>query len=346
MSVLRPRTLSLITTHHCTAACDHCCFHCTPKITKRIPPDRLEALINEAACLPGLELVVFTGGECFTIPELDDRIAQARRVGLLTRCVSNGYWGFTPERARERATRLKAAGLNELNLSTGQFHARYVPVRRIVNAARAATDAGILTLITVESFEGEGELAQSFFDDPAIGDDIRAGRILFQRNVWMDNSGTTPLTHKPDVSRFVPERMLGCGTVMDVMAVTPDLSAVACCGLHLEKIPELHIGSVRERSLVQVVEGAEADFMQIWLKVAGPERIYAFARSKDPDITLPTHSVHPCQTCLSLYSDPRVMAAIRAHFREVEDEVVRVYSAEVVVRQLNRVLASRAPVPA
>jgi MoaA/NifB/PqqE/SkfB family radical SAM enzyme len=87
---VEPTTLSLITTHKCTAACDHCCFHCTPKVEIRIPPERLEGIIEEAARLKSLRVVVFTGGECFLIPELDDRIAQVTRLKLASRCVTNG----------------------------------------------------------------------------------------------------------------------------------------------------------------------------------------------------------------------------------------------------------------
>ena len=63
-----PRTLSLITTHRCTAACEHC----------------------------------------------------------------------SPAAAEARVRDLDQAGLGELNLSTGVFHARFVPWERVLWAALAA----------------------------------------------------------------------------------------------------------------------------------------------------------------------------------------------------------------
>lgn len=340
--LVQPTTLSLITTHKCTAACDHCCFHCTPKIEIRIPPERLESLIAEAAALETLRVVVFTGGECFLIPELDDRIAQAHRLGLATRCVTNGYWAFSPERAALRASTLVAAGLNEINFSTGRFHGEYVPVERIAYGARAASDAGILTLITVETCDQEDPTAQTLLAHPLIADSIKSGEILFQRNVWIENEGKTDLTHPASHSRFNEERISGCKTALDVLAITPTMSLVACCGLHLERIPELHIGSVAERSLREVIDQAEDDFMKIWLHISGPERMYQFAREKDASIDLPTTSAHPCETCLLLFRDSKAMEILRQHYPAVEQQVLHHYMTDLMVNRLDTRLARRA----
>src|SRR5271166_3771858 len=83
--LIRPQTLSLITTHQCTAACDNCCFACTPKITKAIPVERMASLIDEGAAIETIKVVVFTGGECFLLGRrLDELIKRAARHGLIT----------------------------------------------------------------------------------------------------------------------------------------------------------------------------------------------------------------------------------------------------------------------
>src|SRR5215469_6384658 len=121
--LIRPLTLSLITTHQCTAACDHCCFHCTPRVTKAIPHDRLRSLIGETAELPSIRLVVFTGGECFLLGNvLNELIKRATDRGLMTRCVTNGYWATSRNAAKQRIAEVAAAGLKEINISTGTFH--------------------------------------------------------------------------------------------------------------------------------------------------------------------------------------------------------------------------------
>jgi len=334
--LINPTKLSLIVTHKCTAACDHCCFHCTPKIQTRIPEKRLEEIIDEAVRdLPSLKTVVFTGGECFLLPELDDRIAQVTRLGKTSRCVTNGYWAFNETRAHERVAKLKEAGLTEINFSTGRFHGEYVPPERIAYGARACYDAGILPLINVEICDQEDETDAFLRSHPLLAESVKEGKILYQRNVWIENQGDVDLTHSEDVYRFNEGKMTGCQTAMDVVAVTPTMSLVACCGLHLEKIPELHIGSIAERSIGEAIKTAQDDFMKIWLRVSGPERIYSFAKSKEPTIELPVTASHPCESCLKLFKDEKAMQVLTEHYPEVEQEVVSMFMADLVVNSLD-----------
>src|SRR5512144_1940405 len=89
LMLIRPHTLSLITTYRCTAACDHCCFGCTPQVPTSwaIPFTRMLSLIDEAADLGSIRVVVFTGGECFLLgARLNRLIALASAHDLVTRC--------------------------------------------------------------------------------------------------------------------------------------------------------------------------------------------------------------------------------------------------------------------
>jgi len=333
---IMPHTLSLITTHQCTAACDHCCFHCTPKITKAIPYPRLCSLIDEAASIKSMRVVVFTGGECFLLgKKLDSLIQRATSHGLVTRCVTNGYWASSIGPAIDRVSKLKRAGLKEINFSTGTFHARFVPVGRIVNGARASVEAGLITLVNIEICDQSDFDMDSFLTHPDIKDIITSGGLVVQRNVWMENQGETPLTHQPEQLRFRQERRMGCSTVLDVLAVTPDQSLVACCGLHLEKIPELHLGSVAEQNISDLVKRTPDDFLKIWIHVEGPERILEFVKEHSPDYCLPINSEHPCQTCLHLYEDSHAREIIREYYHEVEGPVMEKYIAELAIRTID-----------
>ena len=330
---IRPHTLSLITTHRCTAACDHCCFGCTPDIpmSRSIPVERMRGLIDEAATMPSMKVVVFTGGECFLFGrDLVELVGRATDRGLATRCVTNGYWARTRKAARKRLGELREAGLGELNLSTGSFHARYVPAERIVHAAAVAVELGLGTLVNAEVY------AESDFDIDAITEHeelaghIRSGRLRVQRNVWMTNDwGEQPISHDERASRFREENKTGCDTVLNVLTVTPDQDLVACCGLTQELIPELHLGSVADRSLTEVVERTPDDFLKIWIHVEGPERVLEFVKRHVPDYELPTDSVHPCQTCLHLHRDETARRVLREHYRSEEDRVTDLYLAGI-----------------
>jgi pyruvate-formate lyase-activating enzyme len=311
----RPKLLSLITTHRCTAACDHCCFGCSPKATKAIPVRRMHGLIDEAAAIGSIEMVGFTGGECFLLGrKLDALVARATGHGLRTRAVTNGYWAVSAAAARARVAALRAAGLGELHLSTGMFHQRYVPVERVLHGARAAAEAGLVTSVVVEECEG------STFDAPAVhaalADLVARDRLVILRQPWIahaDGRGEARLAHDPSLSRFRPENRGGCASILNVLSVTPDQTLIACCGYTMEAIPELHLGSVAERSIAEVLHAAPNDLLKYWIHVDGPEAVLDFVKRFEPDYPLPVESPDMCQTCLHLHRDKLARQVLRDH---------------------------------
>jgi hypothetical protein len=337
--LIRPQTLSLITTHQCTAACDNCCFTCSPKVTRAIPVPRLRTLIDEAAAISSMRVVVFTGGECFLLgKDLDELIHRAARHGLAVRCVTNGYWGVTAEAARKRVRQLVEAGLMEINFSTGPMHAKYVPLDRIVHAAVASAEAGLTIAINIETFDGCDFDISPLLECEALTGRIQSKRVLIQRNVWINNAegqGQMVMRPVPEHSRFRPEYKTACSTVMNVIAVTPTQDLIACCGLHLESIPELHLGNIAEQSLQSVLNEAPDDLVKIWMHLDGPEVILEFVKQHEPSYQLPTESVHPCETCQKLYTDPVVKRVLRDHYHEVEDELVARYVNVIALKEFS-----------
>lgn len=328
---IRPRLLSLITTRQCTAACDHCCFGCSPVQSAAIPVERLRSLIDEAAAFGTFETVGFTGGECFLLGKaLDALVARARDHGLRTRVVTNGYWATAPQVARNRIGALREAGLNEVHLSTGTFHARYVPVERVLHAARAAAGAGLITTVWIEEREG------SAFDTAAVHaalDDLaREQRLYIGRQPWIESvhGGEARLAHDPSLSRFAAAEGRGCGSVLDIVSVTPEQQVLACCGFTMDAIPDLRLGSVAERALGDVLTDAPNDFLKYWIHVEGPEAVLEFVRRFVPDYRLPVESPAMCQTCLHLHRDEVAQRTIFEHLDALPvAAVVAAFTAEL-----------------
>jgi len=334
-----PRALSLITTHRCTAACEHCCFSCSPAADKAIPIPRLHSLIDEAAEIPSIRLIVFTGGECFLLGRhLDDLLRRCRRHGLHTRCVTNGYWAVSAAAAAARAGELEAAGLEDINFSTGTFHARYVPLERILWGVKACAARGLRTVINLELFEGSGFPEERLTGDPEILELRREGRLVLNRGCWAPNGGEiwgcAPKGHSSAAGLEHPERTLrfrsesnrtACDSSLVVLAVNPDQELITCCGLALEHIPALHAGSLKDRTLGEAIRAVQPDLLKLWIHVEGPERILEFLKERDPDLELPLDSAHICHTCQYLHASPRAMAALRGQAREVEDRILEQY---------------------
>ena len=262
--LIRPHTLCLITTHQCTAACEDCCFSCAPHIDRRIPPERLASLIDEASEVSSIRRIVFTGGECFLLgDELDSLVARARSHGLGTGCVTNGYWAVSRQIAERRISRLAQAGLEEIRFSTGCFHSKYVLLERVGNGACASVRAGLKTRVSIENSREQEFDVGSLVENPEMKRFISKRQIKINRNVWVQNGRADGLSQDSGHSRFAKTRRRGCSTVLQALAVTPDEMLSACCGLTLEKIPALHLGSIKNTSLGKRIEEAPDDFLKI-----------------------------------------------------------------------------------
>jgi len=330
-----PRVLSLITTHTCTAACEHCCFGCSPRASAAIPLPRLRALIEETVEVPSIRLVVFTGGECFLLGSaLDELLGRCRELGLATRCVSNGYWAGSPAAAAARVAGLKAAGLGELDLSTGVFHLRFVPLERVIWAALAAASAGIPVVVNIEAFAGAAFYGEALAEHPLARPFLADGRLRLNRGAWVPNGGewaqppaeADRLAHDGAYLRFAPgAARTPCRSSLRVVSVNPAQDLVSCCGLNLEHIPELHVASLRQRTLKQALEAVPPDLLKMWIHLEGPERVLEFVRERLPAFPLPLDSAHICHTCQYLFRSPEALRILREHQAEVEDRVLEQY---------------------
>lgn len=336
-----PTHLTVLPTYRCTAACAQCCFESNPHVEGRIPLDRILGYIDQAARdFPTLRLVVFSGGECFLLRhDLDAAIAQAADRGLATRCVTNGYWATSKKTAAERLAPLYEAGLSELNFSTGDDHQKFVPYERVVFGAATAAEFGLRALIVVEGRAGARFTMDDALAHPDLAEFMRASparaNLDLLNNIWIPFRDDLEIA-QPDAAyrtRERLERFRGCDNVLENMVITPHERLASCCGLTFEHIPEMKIGDARARGLRELYDGQLEDFMKIWIRVEGPEKIFFFATQKDPGIPFPNGATHPCQTCAALFLNPRVRRVLREHYLEKVPEVMFRYQ---VMRTLKR----------
>jgi MoaA/NifB/PqqE/SkfB family radical SAM enzyme len=160
------RTLSLMPTFQCNAACQHCGTLSSPTNKTRIPVGDAEEAIRQAASA-GYGIVVFTGGE----PTLKGRwlmeaINLATNLKLMTRVVTNGWWGRTDALAEAKVAAFVQAGLNEINFSTGDQHVRFVPLTSVIRALRAAAAADLLAAVMVETVQERTVTKKAFEAHP------------------------------------------------------------------------------------------------------------------------------------------------------------------------------------
>jgi MoaA/NifB/PqqE/SkfB family radical SAM enzyme len=117
----------------------------------------------EAMSVSNLESFMVFGGEPMLYPDRVIAILekahqlQVPRIDMIT----NGTWGKDEKQAEKLATRLKSAGLTNLDISVDAFHQQYIPIEYPRNAGLASSKAGIERVIwnatVVESIDAKNE---------------------------------------------------------------------------------------------------------------------------------------------------------------------------------------------
>jgi hypothetical protein len=90
----------------------------------------------------------------------------------------------------------------------------------------------------------------------------------------------------------------------------------------MRSIPELQVGRIGEITIAEADRLGEDDFLKRWIQVEGPERILAWAATKDPEIQWEGMYAHRCQSCMRLYKDPKVRQVIADHHQEKMADVI------------------------
>ena len=315
------RTLSVMPTYQCTAACAHCGTYSHPKEQTWLPEEVMLSAIDQAIAAD-YKLVVFTGGEpTLARGALLRGIERAARARVLTRVVTNAWWASDDEAARQWIDELRTAGLYEINFSTGDQHARFVSLDNVMRATRAAAKAKLSICIMVEIVQDRCITRATIESNPiymAMLEESPRVHINILESPWMPLSYVN-IGEYPDGialnSRNLGTRT-GCNSCLSTTTLQADGQLGACCGLGMRKIPELQLGDIRSVPLAEADANAADDFLKRWIRVEGPEKILAWAAGHDPSIAWENLYGHKCQSCIRIYKDEKVRNVIREHHAE------------------------------
>jgi hypothetical protein len=341
-SVIREsKLLSVMLTYTCPAECDNCGTLSSPKNKENIPLEAALSYIDQAPEL-GFKLVVFTGGEAtLRWKDLLSAIKHARSLGLATRLVTNAHWATHDDVASEKVAALIAAGLNEINFSTGDEHVRFIPLGRVTRAIVISIKAGLNTCVMIETRIGRTITRDSVLADPAIKQlsESELKQLALNESPWMplnpDDTYAYPEGYTINKSNLYAERP--CDGVLSTYTIQGDGKIGACCGLGMRMIPELNVGKVGD-SLRDVMHRAEIDVVKMAIRYLGTVNIIAWAAEKDPTIQWENMYAHHCQACARIYTDERIRNIITEHWQElvpkirdaaILDEVVIPMSMEI-----------------
>lgn len=338
--VSRGRTLSVMPTYACNARCSNCGTVSSPNDTNVLSRERIVEAISEAKEL-GFANVVFTGGEATLRPaDLLAGIAHATRLGLPTRLVTNAHWAVNDDVAKAFVHELVESGLGEINFSTGAEHVKFIPLQTVVTAICAAVAFGLRVAVMIELRLPQQISRRDVESTPAydrLAPEQKAN-VAFIESPWMPLSPSRTYEYPPGavVNRENVASTTGCDSVLQTYVLQADGRIGACCGLGMRVIPELSVGTVAQpRYLERAVEDAEGDALKLLLRFLGPEKILAWAQTKDATIEWEDRYAHRCQACLRVYRDPAVAAALRASYGELLPRAIQgAWLEEVAIPQV------------
>jgi organic radical activating enzyme len=317
----QPKSVTILPTYRCTAACAECCFESHPGIKHRMDRDELLALIDRVHDeLPRVKYVVLSGGEVTLLREdLLAAIARLTELGLGSRIVSNGHWGRTDKSANWWIRRLKAAGLSELNLSTGDEHQAFVPFESVARAAYHAVKGGLLTLIVLEGkdtsrFRMKDLRAHPLITEILETDELRQ-RFILMTNVWMPFHSDTDITNEGKL-KHQP-----CDNIFTNFVVNPTGNLMSCCGLTMEYIPELKVGHIDSHHLGETYSDQYRDLLKLWIWLDGTQTIFDLAIERG-GLDTRRLSPHQCSTCTQIYKDPNLRSVVRELVEENAEQII------------------------
>lgn len=290
---ITPTTLSIVTTLQCTAACESCCFQCSPKIKESISNETIFRLIEEAKHIPSIKVVVFTGGEPFLrFDDLCQFVEKASSYGYFSRIVTNCFWAKNPDTALLKLKQLKEIGLTEINFSTGDEHQKFVDLNNILNAIEATIACDLPCTINVEAIENSNFKFSQITDKEHIKFAISIGLVRVIHGFWNKKN------ENPNKNILTDLQEKPCDYIFETLTIFPNNDVTFCCGLTVRTIENLIAGSAEKNKLIEIIQKNEPDLLKMAIRAWGPHKILEKINLLDDDIKYK----HPCEQCKYLFS--------------------------------------------
>jgi hypothetical protein len=297
--------------------------------------DEMKSLIRQASDL-GARIVVFTGGEPSLLKDklitLLRFIKAETRIGL-TRIVTNGKWATTYQRAHETLKSWKDAGLDEINISCGEYHQEFVPIESVAHAYKAACELNFMTVLLAGEFlkDGCGKFKPADFER-AIGErllspPLASPYIPEYRGLSCGaamNYGRGKDFLKVEELMFQKEEQMQscCSEVFNAITVHPNGNTTACCGIMVREESLLNIGNWREKTLKEIVEAAHQDVTLNWIRYLGLKNMKTWLKEKDPSLQFRDEYINICDLCAEIVYNKRCQELLNQHGAERTPDIV------------------------
>jgi hypothetical protein len=274
--------------------------------------------IMDAARIPIIKHVNFTGGEPFLFQdEHAELFALCRSLGFGTRVVTNGFWAPTVDAGLKVLSRMKEAGLSELNFSADIFHLEFLAPKTLRNALECARQLDYMRIVSFVTNSEEDPLDQfsalygiprseltalipskimPLVMNPETRAEVKSKILVYAGGlIGLGRAADYP----DDLQWFHVDRLSsgGCPEVVNKPVIYPDGDLQACCCAG-GKMSPFTIGNLHRESL-EVVLGNMLKRSQFqFINTEGPKALFDLVTTVRPDLPRANHYTSICEMCV------------------------------------------------
>ncbi|AKT40991.1 radical SAM protein [Chondromyces crocatus] len=313
MNTDRKIELGLMYSRTCNIACKHCGILSSPENKETMRFEDAKRFIREATEIPVIRKVNFTGGEPFLFQkEHAEMFEICKAAGLKTRVVTNGFWAKNFDRGLEFLSRMKEAGLTELNFSADKYHLEFQDPKILRNALECTRRLDFLRILGYVH-PGEGDPLDALSDLYGLPRedlvdlrkllDAREDLQNWKHKILVNAAGLIGLgraAEYPEELRYFPMSVFpseGCHEIVNKPVIYPDGDLQACCCAG-GKIAGFTVGNLHKESLATLVERMTERAHFKFINDHGPKELYlAVGRSRQDRKRRPGHT-SICEVCV------------------------------------------------
>ena len=336
---LVPHSITVLTTDRCTAECRHCCMNSSPARTNTLSYAQMAQSLGQMFDAYRISVVVFAGGEPTLLGDDLLRIIRfCKERGGITRIVTNSYWATSYEAALAKCRELRAAGLDEINLSMDDYHEAYVPLDRVRWAFQAAQQVDFAAIVIANACGPQSVLSPEFLEAEfgMSGSDMQRrfdvdgrsanytreteGRVILMSNGNVQRLGRgaefiAPEECNSDTLDNHVDEIGGCPHAVRSLAISPGNHLVSCCGFELHGNPILDFGDLDRNEFSTLVDRADDDLIVNMIAMIGPPKIKALLEEMCPDeVSFPKSRYQSyCEVCNDLVGIEKNRRALYKH---------------------------------
>jgi pyruvate-formate lyase-activating enzyme len=319
-------TVAVMVTRRCNMACAHCSVESSSKLRAQPSEEDLERYVHEIAD-SGTKAILFTGGEPMLREKLVARLMSiAKKRGVVSAMTTNGFWGKSLPAARRTLASLCKSGLGFFTLSYDRYHAEFQGPEPGQNILRAAEELGVPMNLNVTRIA----------DDTELNDLIRPFEMSRHAKVRLYD--VQPVGRARDIpSSALRAESFGACDGIRVPGITDDGRMTACNGPSYFQSPDspLILGSLKEKSVSQLLEKHRTDPILQTIRIFGPSRLRE-ELDRIPEIQFKWKESYAglCDLCLHINSNPQTAALLRERLSDpklVAERVARSRVTEGVV---------------